>query len=543
MSDVTVENPLRYKSAINSNKKHITIGANCKLTLADAQLLAKNPIIVDLNPYSYSVMENSYKYLRSCIEQRIPIYGVNTNFGDQVRFVDNNLKNVEDTPSYEAISNRQENLVRSLACSLGSVVSPEVIKIAMMLRAHCISQGYSGVSPKVPEAILAFLNAGITPIVRCYGSIGASGDLIPLSSIAAGIIGENVDVLYKGEIMKAPKALELAGLEKLPLQLRDGLAMINGTSFMTAISSLALYKLNRLFRQMLSAIGMSLESMLVISSAYHPIIHRLKGHSGENMVNNFLLDFWKGSHLLSDLDELRSAHTHPNTEQKIVKPVQDYYSLRSVAQGFGPFYENLEHSSKWIEEEMNSVNDNPIIDTVDNEIHHGANFMGYYVTETCDMLKTDIAQASTWIHALLANMVHPRKSHNLPANLVVDPGKNNGFRSLQLLAAALAVQNRKFAQSHQAYTLPTEGDNQDVNSLGTHAAFDLQEAVANLERLTAVLFLASAQALEFRGVVNASLKSQEIYHLIRESSKTIVDCRPMSDELSVVIQLLDEEKI
>jgi histidine ammonia-lyase len=169
--------------------------------------------------------------------------------------------------------------------------------------------------------------------------------------------------------------------------------------------------------------------------------------------------------------------------------------------------------------------------------------MGYYITDACDSLKMNIAQASTWLHALLANMVHPRKSHGLPTNLAFDPAKNNGFRSLQLLAAALAVQNRKLAQSHQAFMIPTEGDNQDVNSLGTHAAFDLQESVANLERLTTILMLASSQALEIRGIEKAGDKSQEIYRTIRQYSPTVVECRPMTDEINNIIQLLQEEKI
>jgi histidine ammonia-lyase len=192
---------------------------------------------------------------------------------------------------------------------------------------------------------------------------------------------------------------------------------------------------------------------------------------------------------------------------------------------------------------MNSVNDNPIIDTVENKVHHNANFMGYYITDASDKLKIDIAQASTWIHALLANLVHPRKNHHLPANLVQNPGRQNGFRPLQLLAASLAVQNRKLAQAHQAFMLPTEGDNQDVNSLGTHAAFDLRDAVNNLERLTAILFLASVQALEFRGIEKAGLQSRQIYDVIRKHSATVADCRPMSDEIASICQLMEDEKI
>ena len=305
---------------------------------------------------------------------------------------------------------------------------------------------------------------------------------------------------------------------------------------MTAIASLAIYDLHHLFKRMLAAIAMILESLLVINSAYHPMVHQLKKQQGEMEINQFFIDFWEGSQLLTDLDELR-------TKDYAYKPVQDYYSIRSVPQGFGPFQENLARAIHWIENEMNSVNDNPVIDAAANNIHHSANFMGYYVTDACDMLKMDIAQASTWIHALLANLVHPRKNQNLPVNLVPNPEKHNGFRSMQLLSAALAVQNRKLAQTHQAFTLPTEGDNQDVNSLGTHAAFDLQESVANLQRLTAILLLAATQALELRGIEKASKKAQSIYHTVRQYSPKIEHCRPMSEEIELIIALLKDDKI
>jgi histidine ammonia-lyase len=540
------EFPNVNKSPSIDNKKHIAIGANQKLSVTDAKLLASQPIAVKLAEESHDVMNESYQFLKTCIDQRMPIYGINTHFGDQVSFLDPYLKNtdIEQTEYYASINNRQKNLIKSHACALGEIVRPEIIKIAMMLRAHCLSQGYSGVSKQAIDAILSFINAGITPIVRRYGSIGASGDLIPLASIAAGLIGEEVDVLYKGQLMKAPEAIALAGLQQFTPALRDGLAMINGTSFMTAIASFSLSTLNRLFPQMLAAIGMSLEAMLVISSGYNPLVHQLKRQVGENTVNEFLLNFWADSRLLTDLDELRSANTTETSgNESETRSVQDYYSLRAVAQGFGPFEENLIKANAWIENEMNSINDNPIIDAAKKKIHHSANFMGYYITDACDMLKMDIAQASTWMHALLANLVHSRKNHGLPVNLVDHPGTQNGFRPIQLLTDALTIQNRKLAQAHQAYMLPTEGDNQDVNSLGTHAAFDLQEAVTNLERITAILLLAATQALEYRGIEKAGKKSQHIYHVIRNQFPKLKEDRPLSEEIAGIVSLLDKETI
>jgi len=511
-------------------KNTVYIGSDQRMTLQDCMLISKNKISVELANVSRLKMQKSYDFLYEKINKRLPVYGVNTQFGDQVNILDSYLNDESDL-YYQSITNRQENLVLSHCCGLGNRVSIETVRVAMALRAHCLSQGFSGVSIQAVETLLSFLKKDVIPVVRRYGSIGASGDLIPLASIATAFMGGPTDVYYQKKIMPANEAIKKAGLNKISLKMRDGIALINGTSFMTAIASLAINKLNFLFKQMLTAIALALESMLVIHSAYHPLVHQLKNHRGEMEVNDYLLECWAGSKLLTNLDEIRVDNMND-------RPLQDCYSLRSVAQGFGPFYENLEDAIIWIENEMNSVNDNPIIDVENKSIHHGANFMGYYVTDACDILKMNIAQASTWIHALLANMVHPRKSFGLPTSLVSNPEKFNGFRPLQLLAASIAVQNRKLAQSQQSYMLPTEGDNQDVNSLGTHAAFDFEESVYNLERLNAILLIASVQALEFRGLQNASIKARKISKNIRQFFPEISSCRPLIDELEQVINFV-----
>ena len=185
--------------------------------------------------------------------------------------------------------------------------------------------------------------------------------------------------------MRATEAMNEAGLDKLKLEGREGLALINGTSFMTGIAALAVYDIKRLFPQMLSAIAMSLEALMVIGSAYNPLVHELKRHKGSMFVNDFLNDFWKGNKLIQSLTDIRQENLRSfksNHSVESVKGIQDCYSLRSVPQGFGPFQENLERAAVWIENEMNSVNDNPIVNVKADKIYQAANFMGYYVTES-----------------------------------------------------------------------------------------------------------------------------------------------------------------
>lgn len=529
-------------------KDIIHIGGNHRLTIKECCDVARNSAEVSLEKEAYAKMEKSRKILLDFINNRIPIYGVNTQFGSQVNLLENNLLQNKDI-YLKAISERQNNLVKSHNCGLGEEVGKDISRAAMVLRAHCLGLGYSGARPVIVETLINFLNKKLHPVIRTYGSIGASGDLIPLSAIAAALIGEETDVYLNGKKMKANKALNIIGLEKINLETKEGLCLINGTSFMSAIVALSIYDLERLFRQMLSAIAMSLESLLVIDSPYFPLVHNLKHHSGSIEVNDFLLDFWKGSKLIRNSKEVAEENIirlkqNGNNELSVsAKTLQDYYSLRAVPQGFGPMKENLVTSMKWVEDEINSISDNPIIDVQKENIYNCANFMGYYITEACDLLKIDIAQASGWVHAILANLVNPRKNFGLPANIIEHPEIYNAFRPLQILAASLAVQNRKFSSAHQAYVIPTEGDNQDVNSLATHAAIDFKEAVNNLERLTAILFLAAVQALDFRGIEKASVKAIAIHDIIREQSLFIDSDRFFANDIEIVIELMRKEKI
>lgn len=524
----------------------VAVGHSARLTISQLEAVARRGVPARLHKDAQLSMERSLAFLEKAIHLRKPIYGLTTQFGDQVTLLEKNLLNADEDRFLSALRERQLNLVISHHSGLGQETREEVVRAAMLLRAHCVALGYSGVRPTVAQTLLDFLANHIHPIVRRYGSIGASGDLLPLAAIAAALIGQKTKVISKGVCMSAPEAITKARLRPLVLEGREGLALINGTSFMTALAGLALFDLERLFTPLLSAIAMSLEALRVIDSAYEPIVHTLKYHEGSQEINAFLRGFWRGSALIRNLETVRTNALHDLNGGKnadYTGGLQDYYSLRSVPQGFGVFKENLTRTKIWIENEMNAVNDNPVVDVRQKAIHHCANFMGYYVVEACDILKMDIAQASTWIHAILANLVHPRKNFGLPINLIERPDTHNGFRPLQILAAALAVQNRKFAQVHQSFTLPTEGDNQDVNSLGTHAAFDLREAVENLESLTAILLLASAQALEIRGIEHAGSNARRIHGIIRNVSPFVRADRIFSVDIEAVVNLIKEGKI
>ncbi len=518
-------------------QKHI--GKGVRLSLRDLHEVAEEFHSVELNPAALEAMRASHELLSSYVNDRLPVYGVTTQFGNQAHLLDPHIKDEDDDRYFSSIRARQRNLVISHDCGLGEELPEAIARGAMLLRAHCISQGYSGIRPLVPETVTIFLNHGVHPVIYRYGSIGASGDLIPLAASAATLLGLDRPVTYKGVRTTAEQACKEAGITPLVLEGREGLALINGTSFSTSIAGLSLYRLQYLFKQLIYTIAISLEALQVMDSGYESIVHTVKGQKGQEQVNTMLKEFWQGSTLIRHLESSRlEILENPNSDQDDSKNMQDYYSLRSIAQGFGPFAESLEVARGWIENEMNSVNDNPITDASSGKVLHSANFMGYYVTSACDMLKNDIAQASSWIHALFANFVHARKSFGLPTNLVERADIYSAFRPLQLLVASITVQNRKLAQAQQAYMIPTEGDNQDVNSLSKHAAFDFREAVANLERLTALLFLAAMQALDLRGVTKASVRAKAAHEAFRAQVSFLTEDRMMHNDIAKTIEFL-----
>lgn len=478
----------------------------------------------------------SRQVLEKYVDDRLPIYGVSTQFGDDAYRV-----HVEgDYNEYlHSLVRRQNNVIRALSCGVGEEANEEIVRATLLLRANAHAQGASGIRPEVVEAIIKLLNENCLPIIRRYGSVGASGDLVPLSTIALTLMGEHV-VNYQGTKISARQALKKLGMQPFTLQMKDGLSIVNGTSYSTAIAATAVYRLCHLLPLSIAVGAVCTEAMLGMDSSYHPFVHAVKYHAGQIKVAEFVRECWSGSKLIRSLDVLRRQWRDDLIEKgkAAQEHVQDFYSLRCIAHGFGPFVENLEKAVKTLEEEINSANDNPVIDSQNEEIHHGANFMTDYVAVVCDHLRADIAKASSWMHALLGNLVHPRKNRELPSNLITDPEEYTAFKTVLLMTAAIAIHNRSRALPVAAIMLPTEGDNQDMVGLGTHSAFDLYEVTENYARIVASLSLAAAQAIELRGIEKASKLAQKLHSFVRQYSDFLKQDRPLYSELETLYQNL-----
>lgn len=521
--------------------KKILLGKFHWLTLSEVILIVNGDSKISLDKMAKREVLLARKVLLRFIHGRLPVYGVNTQYGDDAYRV-----NIDG--SYQAyltsLTRRQQNVIYALSCGMGEEVSERIVRATLLLRVQALAQGVSGIDPELIEMLIALLRCHISPLIYRYGSVGASGDLIPLSSIALTLTGRG-KVRLAGKILSAKKVLKQCGIKPRTLQMKEGLSIVNGTSFSTAIAALAIYELCYLLPLSIAASATVAEVMLAMDSSYEPFVHKIKHHSGQIKVAQFVKECWEKSSLIRSLDELRkqwhdSLLSHGKATQE---HVQDFYSLRSIAHGFGPFYENLERAVQWIEEEINSANDNPVIDVKNRKIHHGANFLTDYVAVISDQLRADVAKASTWMHALLGNLIHPRKNRGLPSNLMRDPNKYTGFKTLQLLVASLAIHNRNRSFPISSVMLPTEGDNQDVVSLGTHSAFDFLEVTENYARITAIMFFAVAQAIDIRGVKKASTTARKIRKFVRKTSPFLDKDRPLGDELKILTESLRSSNV
>lgn len=508
----------------------IILGKSHWLTVDDLYRVATLQETVSLDEYARERIRSGRAIMNTFSINRLPVYGINTQFGDDAYRV---LIEGDEESYYESLTTRQNGVMRALGCGVGDPCSHEIVRATMLLRTHTLSLGSSGVREHLIDRMITLVNEDVTPIIYHLGSIGASGDLIPLSTIARVLMGEGI-VNYRGSQMIATEALTAVNMSAEPLLLKEGLAIANGTSFMTAIAGLAIRELCHLIPLSIAACAASAEAMLAMDSPYSEFVHEAKHHHGQQQVAALVRSWWQGSNLIRSLDDLRQQWRNMLLTEGRARQehIQDYYSLRAIAHGFGPIYDNLSIAKQWIEEEMNSANDNPIVDVDARTIHSSANFLGDYVAVACDHLRADLAKASTWMHAIMANLIHPRKNRGLPSCLVSDPDTVTGFKTIQIMMASLAIDQRMRCTPVASVMLPTEGDNQDMVSLGTHSAYELSKMVNTYRLFTASMLITAAQALELRGIENASPKSRLLWDFVRRVSAFVDQDRPLQQEIT-----------
>ncbi len=444
------------------------------LTCADVERIVQSdlPRIVLA---SFAIGSGYRNYVRH-YEFGTPIYGTTTGFGPHV---------VSEGAQGDA---QGASLIAHLAAGYGPDAPPPIVRAAMLLRLHTVARGYSGVSASAASLYADVLAAGIVPCVPESGSVGASGDLIPLAHIARTLLGEG-EVFFSGRRVMAADALRMANLEPLTLSGRDALALVNGTSFLTAYAALALARTVRLMRQAETITGWIYRLLGCRASALAPPLHQLRGHRGQ----------------IESANQIRAEAERFGTYEDTTRPLQEVYSLRCAPQVLGACYQNIEYARDTIENEMNGVDDNPLF-TVD-AVLHGGNFHGQAVGFAADALNAAITQIAVLAERQISLLCTPSRHNDFaPLLLAYQPGRDSGLSGAQLTATALLAEMRGACQHHATFSIPTNADNQDVVPMATLAAQSAYRQTERLAGVLAVLCIAVYQLDFLRGAGKATGK-------------------------------------
>jgi phenylalanine ammonia-lyase len=483
----------------------VVLGA-APLTIEDVARVSRRGAEVRIAGGARTRIANGRARLEELIARGERIYGVNTGVGG----------NIGISLAPEQMDVLQHNLVRHLACATGEPLPRDVVRAATLLRLVTFMSGASAVRNQLVDALAGLLNRGVTPVVPRYGSVGASGDLMPSAYIARVLVGMG-EAELEGRRLPAEEALAAARLQPIRFAPKEALALINGTTAMTAVAALLWVDYSNVMRALLAAVALSVEATNAPDLPFHAWPHELKGHPGQIAVAAHLRE------LLAD-----SQFTQASSGQSC-------YSLRCVPQGLGPAWEALTDSRAVIEREINSANDNPLIDPDGGALYRAGNFYGGHIARLLDTWKLDFAVMATWENALMAVLVDNRFNAGLPANLTPQPGVNSGFKGMQLSMTSLTCAIRQMAGPSSIHSLPTEQYNEDVVSLGMHAAVTAMDALECLRNETAMLLLAASQALELRGDPSkAGTGTRRVHGAVRQVAAFQDKDRPMEHEVAAV---------
>ena len=437
-------------------------------------------------------------------------YGVNTGFG---RFVS------ESIPPEQA-AELQLRLLRSHACGVGEPYPDEVVRAAMLLRANTLAKGFSGARVVTVELLVSMLVAGVVPHVPSRGSVGASGDLAPLAHLALPLVGEG-QATVEGRMQTGAEALRSVDLEPIVLVAKEGLALINGTQFMTAMAALTLVRANRLARAGDIACAMSLEALQGTPTSFHPAIHAARPLPGQVRSAEALRALLAGSAIVES--------------HRWCDKVQDAYSLRCAPQVHGASRDLLEHVERTVAVELNAATDNPLVLLEEELIVSNGNFHGQPIAIGLDCLAIACAELANISERRTERLVNPSLSDGLPPFLVArEEGLNSGFMIPQYVAAALVSENKALCHPASVDSIPTSAGQEDHVSMGNGAGLKALQVVANAERVLAIELLAGAQAVEFLAPLEPGVGVVAAREFIRTLSPRLREDRPLSADIERV---------
>ena len=443
-----------------------------------------------------------------------PVYGVNTGFGK--------LASMRIAP--EDTATLQRNLILSHCCGVGDSIPRKHARLLMVLKLLSFGRGASGVRWEFVELIEAMLKKGVTPVIPAQGSVGASGDLAPLSHMAAVIIGEG-EAEYQGKVMPGAKALAAAGLTPIPLGPKEGLAFINGTQFSTAFALAGLFDGWNAAQSALVTSALSTDAIMGSTAPLQPEIHSLRGHAGQIESAAFMRELLAGS-------EIRESHVEGDQR------VQDPYCIRCQPQVTGAAMDVLRQAACTLEIEANAATDNPLVLTEAGLIVSGGNFHAEPVGFAADMIALALAEIGAIAQRRVALMVDPVLSFNLPPFLTPRPGLNSGLMIAEVTTAALMSENKHIAMPCVTDSTPTSANQEDHVSMAAHGAVRLGKLIANLNVILGVEAICAAQGIDFRTPLATSTPLQAVVTRLRQDVATLGDDRYMAPDLEAAATLI-----
>jgi len=487
------------------------------LTVDDVVRVARRRERVGLSDAAVERMVRSRVWVDKVLESEKPVYGINTGFGD--------LSNI--LVPRERWESLQRNLILSHCTGVGERLPEDVCRAIILLRVNSLIAGYSGIRAQTVEQLVLLLNNDIYPVIPCKGSVGSSGDLAPLSHMAAVLLGEGLVVSDGNEAPSLP-VLNAAGISPIVLEAKEGLALINGTQAMTAIAALTLYDTGNLMKTADIAAALSLEALHGTRTAFDPRIAMIRPHNGHNKTSRNILSLTQGS-------EIMEKHVDCGK-------VQDAYSLRCVAQVHGASKDAFRYVVDVINVEMNSVTDNPLVMADTGEIISGGNFHGQPVALAMDFLKIAIAELGNISERRTSRLVDSKLS-DLPAFLTTYPGVNSGFMILQYTAASLVSENKVLAHPASVDSIPTSANQEDHVSMGTIAARQACEILENVQYVLAIEILAAAQGIDFLNNDSPGKGTGAVHAAVRSIVSHLDDDRVLSPDILAVRDAIRDESI
>ncbi len=485
---------------------------------------------------SRQAMDASVRARNAMLHRGEPMYGITTGFGDSVGRQISAAKTAQ----------LQRNLVIYHLNGVGPSAASDVVRATMLIRANCLVRGPSAIRPEVIDLLIGMLNAGIEPLVPERGSLGASGDLVPLCYVANALLGDG-EVRYRDRLWPVPAALTSAGLAPVVLEAKEGLALINGTSFTAAYTALGWWDATELAVASDVATALAVEVLHGNASHFDPFVHEHKPHPGQLSSAATVRGLLAGSALTRDYRTIVDTAEQLAGRDFVLQSakIQDPYSLRCAPHVNGVLRDSLEWSRRWIETEINSSTDNPLLDAEREQLHHGGNFYAGHVGMASDALKVAVASVADLADRQLQLIVDEKFNRGLTANLIAprrdgdrELGLHHGFKGMQIAASALTAEALQRTNPATAFSRSSEAHNQDKVSMGTIAARGLRDINELTGSVLAIHLLALCQALDLRGVEAAAPASRAVHALIRKYAPFVDRDRRMDDDIEAVTDLI-----